>query len=208
MFPRFREQIGTALDLIVEFSTLGEYRLGTAFAGPRRPGRPRRRSWPGTADGRRRRTARSRRLGRPLAGSVRRARCGPPHCRGRSGRIRAGRHPRGPAVVRGGRPEPRGLRDGRAPRPRGITREGPRAGEGRACGGRAALPGCLSRAPPALPAVSARPAATRRSRPPSRSPLRARITRASLPDPSMATKWARSSSWPGRSSTRTRWRSS
>jgi hypothetical protein len=27
MFPRFREQIGTALDLIVEFSTLGEYRL-------------------------------------------------------------------------------------------------------------------------------------------------------------------------------------
>jgi hypothetical protein len=28
MFPRFREQIGTALDLIVEFSTLGEYRLG------------------------------------------------------------------------------------------------------------------------------------------------------------------------------------
>jgi hypothetical protein len=37
MFPRFREQIGTALDLIVEFSTLGEYRLGaygaTAAAG-------------------------------------------------------------------------------------------------------------------------------------------------------------------------------
>ena len=28
MFPRFREQIGTALDLFVEFSTLGEYRLG------------------------------------------------------------------------------------------------------------------------------------------------------------------------------------
>ena len=28
MFPRLREQIGTALDLIVEFSTLGEYRLG------------------------------------------------------------------------------------------------------------------------------------------------------------------------------------
>jgi hypothetical protein len=28
MFPRFREQIGTAFDLIVEFSTLGEYRLG------------------------------------------------------------------------------------------------------------------------------------------------------------------------------------
>lgn len=27
MFPRFREQIGTALDLFVEFSTLGEYRL-------------------------------------------------------------------------------------------------------------------------------------------------------------------------------------
>jgi hypothetical protein len=30
MFPRFREQIGTALDLIVEFSTLGEYRLGVS----------------------------------------------------------------------------------------------------------------------------------------------------------------------------------
>jgi hypothetical protein len=28
MFPRFREQIGNALDLFVEFSTLGEYRLG------------------------------------------------------------------------------------------------------------------------------------------------------------------------------------
>ena len=27
MFPRFREQFGTALDLFVEFSTLGEYRL-------------------------------------------------------------------------------------------------------------------------------------------------------------------------------------
>ncbi len=27
MFPRLREQFGTALDLIVEFSTLGEYRL-------------------------------------------------------------------------------------------------------------------------------------------------------------------------------------
>jgi hypothetical protein len=36
MFPRFREQIGTALDLIVEFSTLGEYRLaadGTGASG-------------------------------------------------------------------------------------------------------------------------------------------------------------------------------
>src|SRR5215217_1638815 len=32
MFPRLREQIGTALDLIVEFSTLGEYRL--AADGP------------------------------------------------------------------------------------------------------------------------------------------------------------------------------
>jgi hypothetical protein len=27
MFPRLKEQIGTALDLFVEFSTLGEYRL-------------------------------------------------------------------------------------------------------------------------------------------------------------------------------------
>jgi hypothetical protein len=33
MFPRFREQIGTALDLIVEFSTLGEYRLAPDVPG-------------------------------------------------------------------------------------------------------------------------------------------------------------------------------
>jgi hypothetical protein len=33
MFPRLREQIGTALDLIVEFSTLGEYRLEAAGHG-------------------------------------------------------------------------------------------------------------------------------------------------------------------------------
>jgi hypothetical protein len=32
MFPRFREQLGTALDLIVEFSTLGEFRLGVDCA--------------------------------------------------------------------------------------------------------------------------------------------------------------------------------
>jgi hypothetical protein len=32
MFPRFREQLGPALDLIVEFSTLGEYRLGVDCA--------------------------------------------------------------------------------------------------------------------------------------------------------------------------------
>lgn len=38
MFPRFREQIGTALDLIVEFSTLGEYRL--AVEGPGASGAP------------------------------------------------------------------------------------------------------------------------------------------------------------------------
>jgi hypothetical protein len=38
MFPRFREQIGTALDLIVEFSTLGEYRL--AADGPGASGAP------------------------------------------------------------------------------------------------------------------------------------------------------------------------
>jgi len=38
MFPRFREQIGTALDLIVEFSTLGEYRL--AVDGPGASGAP------------------------------------------------------------------------------------------------------------------------------------------------------------------------
>jgi hypothetical protein len=28
MFPQLRERIGSALDLVVEFSTLGEYRLG------------------------------------------------------------------------------------------------------------------------------------------------------------------------------------
>jgi hypothetical protein len=33
MFPRLREQIGTALDLIVEFSTLGEYRLAVEAPG-------------------------------------------------------------------------------------------------------------------------------------------------------------------------------
>ncbi len=38
MFPRFREQFGTALDLIVEFSTLGEYRL--AVDGPGASGAP------------------------------------------------------------------------------------------------------------------------------------------------------------------------
>jgi hypothetical protein len=32
MFPGFRERIGTTLDLIVEFSTLGEYRLGAPCA--------------------------------------------------------------------------------------------------------------------------------------------------------------------------------
>jgi hypothetical protein len=39
MFPRFREQIGTALDLIVEFSTLGEYRLAV-IPTPGAPGAP------------------------------------------------------------------------------------------------------------------------------------------------------------------------
>jgi hypothetical protein len=33
MFPRLREQIGTALDLFVEFSTLGEYRLAAELPG-------------------------------------------------------------------------------------------------------------------------------------------------------------------------------
>jgi hypothetical protein len=33
MFPRLREQFGTALDLIVEFSTLGEYRLAAEPPG-------------------------------------------------------------------------------------------------------------------------------------------------------------------------------
>lgn len=33
MFPRLREQIGTALDLLVEFSTLGEYRLAIEGVG-------------------------------------------------------------------------------------------------------------------------------------------------------------------------------
>ncbi|MEA2409100.1 MAG: hypothetical protein QOE69_3219 [Thermoleophilaceae bacterium] len=44
MFPRLREQIGTALDLFVEFSTLGEYRLevegnGASSAPAEAPGR-------------------------------------------------------------------------------------------------------------------------------------------------------------------------
>ena len=30
MFPRFKERLGTAVDLVVEFSTLGEYRLDPA----------------------------------------------------------------------------------------------------------------------------------------------------------------------------------
>ena len=38
MFPRIREQSGTALDLIVEFSTLGEYRL--VADGPGASGAP------------------------------------------------------------------------------------------------------------------------------------------------------------------------
>ena len=33
MFPRLREQFGTALDLFVEFSTLGEYRLNVDGLG-------------------------------------------------------------------------------------------------------------------------------------------------------------------------------
>ena len=36
MFPRLREQIGTALDLFVEFSTLGEYRLAVDGLGASR----------------------------------------------------------------------------------------------------------------------------------------------------------------------------
>jgi hypothetical protein len=32
MFPRLKDRLGAALDLVVEFSTLGEYRLGTALA--------------------------------------------------------------------------------------------------------------------------------------------------------------------------------
>ena len=32
MFPQLRERIGSALDLVVEFSTLGEYRLGAGGA--------------------------------------------------------------------------------------------------------------------------------------------------------------------------------
>ena len=38
MFPRLREQIGTALDVLVEFSTLGEYRLAVDALGT--PGAP------------------------------------------------------------------------------------------------------------------------------------------------------------------------
>src|SRR5262245_56257188 len=32
MFPQLRERLGTALDLVVEFSTLGEYTLGAPNA--------------------------------------------------------------------------------------------------------------------------------------------------------------------------------
>ena len=37
MFPRFRERLGTAVDLVVEFSTLGEYRLPAREHGSWRP---------------------------------------------------------------------------------------------------------------------------------------------------------------------------
>ena len=40
MFPRLTERIGTALDLVVEFSTLGEYCLGALRRGPRAPRPP------------------------------------------------------------------------------------------------------------------------------------------------------------------------
>jgi hypothetical protein len=39
MFPRFTERLGTAFDLFVEFSTLGEYRLGDSPA-PEPPSAP------------------------------------------------------------------------------------------------------------------------------------------------------------------------
>ncbi len=102
MFPQLRERIGPALDLVVEFSTLGEYRLGadgvlcpasapTAVAPERVP---------------------------QMGGagvSPRRACCGAPHRRGRSGRPSAGRDPRGRALRR--RRRCRGERR-RASRPR------------------------------------------------------------------------------------------
>ena len=34
MFPRFRERFGAALDTVVEFSTLGEYRFGASASSP------------------------------------------------------------------------------------------------------------------------------------------------------------------------------
>jgi hypothetical protein len=45
MFPRFTERLGTALDLVVEFSTLGEYGLGASpsqgpASAPPRPVNP------------------------------------------------------------------------------------------------------------------------------------------------------------------------
>jgi hypothetical protein len=39
MFPRFTERLGTALDMVVEFSTLGEYGLGDSPA-PKPPSAP------------------------------------------------------------------------------------------------------------------------------------------------------------------------
>ncbi|MFL6252464.1 MAG: hypothetical protein ACJ75N_18430, partial [Actinomycetes bacterium] len=34
MFPRLRDRFGAALDTVVEFSTLGEYRLGASAPSP------------------------------------------------------------------------------------------------------------------------------------------------------------------------------
>ena len=87
MFPQLRERIGPALDLIVEFSTLGEYRLnadGVLCAASALNPAPEREPQMGGAGATRRR-----------------ARCGEPHRRGWSGRQKAGRHPRGPAAVVG-----------------------------------------------------------------------------------------------------------
>ena len=68
MFPGFRDRFGAALDLIVEFSTLGEYGLAAGAAGS--PSAPRTRLRAGPAAGRRRRRRRARRGRRNVVGGA------------------------------------------------------------------------------------------------------------------------------------------
>ena len=266
MFPQLRQRIGPALDLIVEFSTLGEYRLdadgvlrpASAFAhapervpqlggaGESLAGRAAvRRIVAGGAAGLAPAvTPAARRLGRDIAVAEAAARPARARLSRRAApRPRRARRPAAEAApARGGR--------GRAALPGGLAPAcAGAAGLGRRPGHPSRRP-ALVRAPPlaarpspalACPGAAARPcgpilcgispgfrqAHTRptrgldpavgrwtglpsspRPRPaPTSSPSRARITR-TWSSGAIATKWARSSSMPGRSSTSTRWRSS